>query len=137
MSHRMTRLILWLAPVLLMSVFLMGLQTSRSAAQDQKAGTTQKKPARQSFSVTGCLQKGVEAGGYFITAEDGKVWELSSRTVKLDEQVGHKVTLTGYQVHRSKATEEKMAKSEKAEAAGKEYADMRVTSLKMISESCQ
>ena len=46
------------------------------------------------------------------------------------------MTLTGYQFYRSKATEEKMAKSEKPEAAGKEYADMRVTGLKMISETC-
>jgi hypothetical protein len=120
-----------------MSVFLMGLQTSKSAAQEQKTSPAQKKPSRQSFSVTGCLQKGVEAGGYFIAAEDGKVWELSSKMVKLDEHVGHKVSLTGYQLHRSKAVEEKMAESEKAEAAGKEYADMRVTSLKMISETCQ
>jgi hypothetical protein len=120
-----------------MSVVAIGLQTVKSAAQDQQTQPATKKPARQSLTVTGCLQKGVEPGGYFITADDGKVWELSSRAVKLDEQVGHKVSLTGYQVHRSKAAEEKMEKSEKAEAAGKEYADMRVTSLNMISESCQ
>ena len=90
MSHRITRSILGLAPVVLMSVFLMGLQTSKSAAQDQTAAVTQKKPARQTLTVTGCLQKGVEAGGHFITAEDGKVWELFSKTVKLDEHVGHK-----------------------------------------------
>ncbi len=136
MSYRIPRFFLWLAPMLFMSFFLMGLQTSKSSAQDQKTGTTEKKTAPKSFSVTGCLQKGTEAGGYFIAAEDAKVWELSSKTVKLVEHVGHKVTLTGYQVHRSKATEEKMAKSEKPEAAGKEYADMNVTSLKMISETC-
>ena len=137
MPHRITRFILWLAPVLLMSVFLTGLQTSKSAAQDQKPAPPQKKTARQSISVTGCLQKGVEPGGYKIAPEDGKVYELSSKTVKLDEHVGHKVTLTGYEFHRSKATEEKMAKSEKAEAAGKEYADLRVTALKLISDTCQ
>lgn len=136
MSYRIARFFLWLAPMLFMSFFLMGLQTSKSAAQDQKTGTTEKKTAHKSFSVTGCLQKGTEAGGYFIAAEVAKVWELGSKTVKLDEHVGHKVILTGYQVHKSKATEEKMAKSEKPEAAGKEYADMSVTSLKMISETC-
>ena len=133
MSHRISRFLLWLAPVLLIGVFLMGLQASKSAAQE--TGTAKKTP-RKSLSVTGCLQKGVETGGHYITAEDGKVWELSSKTVKLDEHVGHKVTLTGFEVHRSKATEAKMEKSEKAEAAGKEYSDMHVTSLTMVSETC-
>ena len=137
MSNRITRSVLWLAPILLVSVFLVGLETLRSAAQSQGAAFAPKEQAPQSFSVTGCVQKGVEAGGYFIGAEDGKVWELSSKSVKLEEHVGHKVTLTGYQLHHSKAFESKMAKSETSEAAGKEYADMRVAGLTMISTTCQ
>jgi len=136
MSHRIMQSILRLARVLLIGVFVMGLEASRSAAQEQNAGTAEKKAAHRSFRVTGCLQKGVEPGGHFINAEDGKVWELTSKTVNLDEQVGHKVTLAGYEIHRSKAVEAKMEKSEKAEAAGKEYADMQVTSLTMVSETC-
>ena len=131
MSDRITRLVLGLAPVLFVSVFLMGWEASKSAAQ---AFVNQKQAA---LNVTGCLQKGAEAGGYFINADDGKVWELSSKTVKLGEHVGHKVTLTGSQLHQSAAVEKKMAQSESSEAAGKEYADLRVTSLKMISDTCQ
>jgi len=137
MTDRMTRFSLWVGGVLCVGVCLIGLQASRSAAQDQAAGMAQSKPAREALSVTGCLSKGVEPGGFYLTAEDGKMWELSTRTVKLQDHAGHKVTLTGYQIHRPKAIEDRMANSEQKEAAGKPYADMHVTELKMISESCQ
>ena len=136
MSHKIARPLVWLSAALLTGFFVAGLQTSATSAQEQKAATPEKKAAPTSLSVTGCLQKGMEPSGYFIAAEDGKMWELSTKTVKLDEHVGHKVTLTGYQIHKSKAAEEKMAKTEKPEAAGKDYADLNVTRLKMISESC-
>jgi len=85
-------------------------------------------------SVTGCLQKGVEPGGFTITGEDGTVWEL---TGKVDAaHVGHKVTVSGHSVQKSKTDEAKLADDEKQEANGKPYADFRVSSLKMISESC-
>ena len=137
MSDNMSRVALWIGRVLCIGVFLIGLQISRSPAQDQTTGMAQTKPTHQTLSVTGCLNKGVEPGGFYLTTDDGKVWELSSRAVKLEDHAGHKVALTGYQLHRSKAAEEKMAKSEQAEAAGKPYADMHVTELKMMSEACQ
>ena len=136
MSHKITRLSLLLVTCLLVSFCLLALSTPRGAAQEQAPAMAKSKPAHQTFSVTGCLQKGKEPAGFFINAEDGKTWELFGRTVKLDKHVGQKVTLTGYEVHKSKATEAKMAPYEKPEAAGKEYADMNVTSLKMLSETC-
>jgi len=134
MLQRIARFGFLLSPCLLVS--LLALSAPIGAAQDQGAMTAKATAARQTLSVTGCLQKGKEAGGFFITAEDGKVWELFGHAAKLDKDVNHKVTLTGYQVHKSKPTEAKMATNETAEAAGKEYADMNVTSLKMISETC-
>jgi hypothetical protein len=84
------------------------------------------------MSITGCLQKGDEAGEYAITGEDGKRYGLhSSANVDLSKHVGHKVTVTG-----SKMREEK-AEKEKKEAGGGEYADLHVTNVKHISESCQ
>jgi len=81
------------------------------------------------------LQKGTEPGGFFIVGEDGKMWELGG---KVDAtHVGHKVTVEGHVQHRSKTEEAKMADSEKQEAGGKPYADFQVTSLKMVSDSCQ
>jgi hypothetical protein len=89
--------------------------------------------------VTGCLQKGTEAGQLFIAGEDGKTWDLHSSTVKLDEHIGHQVTVTG-SAHREaksqeKAEEKKGGQMEKA-AGKEEYGDPRVTDLKMVSETC-
>ena len=85
-------------------------------------------------SITGCLQKGVEEGGFYIMGENS-MWELSG---KVDaKHVDHKVTVTGHVVHKSKVKEAKFTDSEKQEANGKPYADFEVTSLKMVSESCK
>jgi hypothetical protein len=85
--------------------------------------------------VTGCLQTGVESGGYFIAGDDGTTWELRG---KIDAaHVGHKVTVSGHVQHRSKAEEAKAAEHEKQEANSKPYEDLQVTSLKMVSDSCQ
>jgi hypothetical protein len=97
------------------------------------------KPATASKMVTGCLQKGHEPGELSITSADGKTWNVSSKSVKLDEHVGHQVTLTGSAHHESK-TEEKAEEKKEGQlekAAGKEeYGDLRVTDLKMVSDTC-
>lgn len=78
----------------------------------------------KTMTVTGCLQKGDEADEFSI-AENGKTYGLRSRTVKLADHLGHKVSVTG------------RFKPEKNEAEkGKEAGDITVTSLKMISTSC-
>jgi len=136
MLHKITRFSLLLVPCLFASFCLLALSTPRDGPEGQGAATAKSKTEHQTLSVTGCLQKGKEPGGFFITGEDGKTWELWGRTVKLDKHVGQKVTVTGYEVHKSKATEAKMAKYENPEASGKEYADMNVTSVKMLSETC-
>jgi hypothetical protein len=103
-----------------------------TAQENQKVPTARK-------SVTGCLQKGREPGELSITGEDGKTWELSSKTVKLDEHVGHQVTVTGSAHRESKAQEnaEEKKEGQVENAAGKEeYGDLRVTDLKMVSETC-
>ena len=76
--------------------------------------------------VTGCLQKGDEPNEYAITGEDGKKYGLRSSTIKLGDHVGHKVTVTG----RVKK------EAEKNEPSG-ESADLSVSNLEMVSESCQ
>jgi len=97
------------------------------------------KPSTAPKTVTGCLQKGHEVGEFSITGEDGKAWELSSKTVKLDEHVGHQVTVTGSAHRESKAqkkAEEKKEGQVENAAAKEEYGDLRVTDLKMVSETC-
>ena len=103
-----------------------------TSQQDQKAPTASK-------TVTGCLQKGHEPGELSITGEDGKTWELSSKTIKLDEHVGHQVTVTGTAARESTAQEKAEEKKEgqTENAASKEaYGDLRVADLKMVSETC-
>jgi hypothetical protein len=126
--HSYKRLCLWAAGIVFGILFFSAIG---SAQMDES------KPKAAPQSITGCLQKGDEAGGVTLTGADGKVWELHSKKVKLSEHVGHTVTVTGAVVKQSKATEEKIEASEKKEASGKEYSDLRVDSLKMVSDSCK
>jgi len=76
------------------------------------------------------LQKGYEPDEFSITGEDGKVWGLRSSAVKLGGHLGHKVTVSGLITHESKVGEAKKIAPRKEESG-----DLRVTSLKMVSES--
>ncbi len=108
--------------------------TARTNAQDKQA----EKPAKGTMTVTGCLQKGDEAGEFSIAGEDGKLWGLRSSTVQLEGHVGHKVTVAGTVSGESKAEAKKEKKEGEVENAAEkeEYRDLRVTSLKMISDTC-
>jgi hypothetical protein len=117
--------------VMFASIAFALLTTAVSFAQDAKPST----PAGAQKTVTGCLQKGTQAGEVTLTATDGKVWDLSSDSVKLDEHIGHQVTVTGSATRETKAAEKK--EGEVKNAAGKdEYGDLKITDLKMVSDSC-
>src|SRR5882762_2431597 len=122
MSHKIAKLAFWLIPIVCLSLGPITL-----TAKDKKAEKSQ--------TVTGCLQKGDEAGEFAIKGEDGKTWGLRSTSVKLDEHIGHKVTVTGSTTHETKAEEKKEGQVENAGSKA-EYADLTVTSLKMVSDSC-
>jgi hypothetical protein len=101
--------------------------------------SAQEKSASGETTVTGCLQKGDEAGEYSITGEDGKTYGLRSKTVNLSEHIGHKVTVTGT-LRAESAEKEKGEKGEAEEHEKKELSeagDIRVTNLKMVSDKCQ
>ncbi len=78
-------------------------------------------------TVTGCLQKGDEAGEFSITGADGKTYGLRSTSVQLEGHLGHKVTVTG-----KLKREENEGKNENT----KEVGDLDVSNLKMVSTSC-
>jgi len=103
--------------------------TKTAVAQEPQA------PAGAETTVTGCLQKGDEPGAVSIIGEDGRNWELHSTSVKFDDHIGHKVTVTGTVTRESKAQEKKEGQVEKA-AGKEEYADLRISSLKMVSKTC-
>jgi len=121
MSSLNPKFSLWLIPLLLLILCPLVVQAQESMSKTN--------------SVTGCLQKGVEPGGFYIAGEDGNVWELSG---KVDAaHVGHKVTVKGHVLHRTQVEEAKYSDHEKQEANGKSVADFQVTSLKMVSDSCK
>jgi hypothetical protein len=87
-------------------------------------------------TVTGCLQKGDESDEFSITGEDGKTYGLRSSAVDLSKHLGHKVTVTG--ALKAESAEKEKGESEeheKKEAA--EVGDIRVTNLKMVSDTCK
>jgi hypothetical protein len=102
------------------------------------AGAAQQKKGTKggNTTVTGCLQKGDEADEFSLTAEDGKLYDLRSSSVKLAEHVGHKVTVTGKFKPEADEKEENEAKESK-EGGKKDVGDIQVSSLKMVSSSCQ
>ena len=131
MSHKIAKLVFWLIPILCLSLCPIALaQGTAPEKQEKKADKS-----AHTQSVTGCLQKGDEAGEFSITGEDGKTWGLRSTSVKLDEHLGHKVTVTGSTTHETKAEEKKEGQVENAGSKA-EYADLTVTSLKMVSDTC-
>ncbi len=135
MFHKIVKLSVWLVSAVFISLCPVALQ-----AQGTAATTPAAKPRHPKVAVTGCLQKGDSADEFAIAGEDGKTWELRSKTVKLGEHVGHTVTVTGVRHHETAAEaakEEKTERKESKEAEAKEAGDLSVTSLKMISESCK
>jgi hypothetical protein len=96
----------------------------------------QAKSAGSKATVTGCLQKGDEPNEFSITGEDGKTYGLRSSTLDLSKHLGHKVTVTGTlkaeSYEKEKGESEEHEKKESAEAG-----DIRVTNLKMVSDTCK
>ena len=123
---RMKKAFLRLAPLVVLT-----LLTVLSSAQDNM-GMSGGKPA---MSVTGCLKQGSDAGGYYIMGQDGKMYEVMGSG--LAAHVNHTITVTGHQVTLSHAEEAKKEASEKTEAGSGSYVDMKVSSVKMVSESCK
>jgi len=95
-------------------------------------GLLQTGVAAEKATVTGCLAQGDHANEYAIKAQDGKTYGLHSSAVKLAEHMGQQVEVTG-NVTEKKEKSGKEAKTGKPE----EDAHMTVTSLKMISATCQ
>ena len=136
MLHNIVKVSFWSVAALFISLCAVALQAQETAAPAQATA----KPMHPKITVTGCLQKGDSANEFAIAGKDGKTWELRSKTVKLDEHVGHTVTVSGVRHHETKAEEAKEAKTEmkeSKEAEAQEAGDLRVTSLKMVSDSCK
>ena len=92
--------------------------TPSAEAKDKTAKIT-----GQTMTATGCLTKEAkEKNEYIITGDDGKTWGVKSDTVKLNDHLNHKITVTG-----------KVTKG----GHGNEAGDMNVSDVKMVSENCK
>ncbi len=120
MSH-LKKLTFFLAPLALFTLVPM-------LASAQDAGS-------KTMSVTGCIKQGSDANGYYLMGQDGKMYELWGKN--LGEHKGHTVTVTGMETKVSPAMEQKKEASEKSEAGSSPVMDLKVSTLKMVSETCQ
>ena len=138
----LARILLSTVLALLVSLTALAQDTTKPRYDQAKQDNTktapqenQEKSASKTNVVTGCLQKGDQPDEFSITGEDGKSWDLRSSTVKLDEHVGHKVTVTGSPTREAKAEEKKEGQVQNA-GQKEELGELRVISLKMVSQSC-
>ena len=124
---------------------------SRLAAQDTGNSGQSNEPSASTTSATGCLQAGTKAGSFMLTADDGTVYHLRSKSVDLGEHVGHTVTVTGrVPQHHSQGGQAPSSSSspeatneaaQSGEGQGGGHAGgghmLIVTDLKMVSDSCK
>jgi hypothetical protein len=91
--------------------------------------------------VTGCLAKGDSAKEFVLTGNDGSTWEVRSSKVDLAEHVGHTVTATGVvsnaTMHNMKEDAKDAAKDSGMKKDNSEHGHLKVTAVKMVSESCK
>ena len=91
--------------------------------------------------ITGCLSKGDSANEFLLTGDDGSTWEIRSSKVALADHVGHTVTATGVvsnaTMHNMKEDAKDAAKDSGMTKSDKEHGHLKVTDVKMVSESCQ
>src|SRR5260370_6496612 len=92
----------WAGNILVLSLALSFVSVGWAAQENQT-----KTKRGKAVTVTGCLQKGEEAGEYSITDEDGKRYGLRSKAVDLSKHLGHKVTVTGPKMHEGNEEKEK------------------------------
>ena len=91
--------------------------------------------------VTGCLSKGESAKEFLLTGTDGSTWEIKNSGVALAEHVGHTITATGVvsnaKMHNMKENTQEAVKDSGMTDKNKEHGHLKVTNVKMISDSCK
>ena len=105
------------------------------------SGPAQAKSKSDIRTITGCLSKGDNAKEFLLTGNDGSTWEVRSSKVPLASHVGHTVSATGVvsnaTMHNMKEDTKDMAKDSGMKKSNAEHGHMKVTDVKMVSESCK
>jgi hypothetical protein len=104
------------------------------------AGPAQAKSKSDIRTITGCLSKGDSAKEFLLTGNDGSTWEVRSSRVPLASHVGHTVAVTGVvsnaTMHNMKEDTKDMAKDSGMKKDSTEHGHMKITDVKMVSETC-
>src|SRR3979411_21390 len=123
---------------MLLCLILVGLAASWAVVQDETSDSKSKSEVR---TVTGCLSKGDSAKEFLLTGNDGSTWEVRSSRVALAKHVGHTVTATGVvsnaKLHNMKEDTKEMAKDAGMKKSDSEHGHLKVTDLRMVSDSCK
>jgi SH3 domain-containing YSC84-like protein 1 len=124
--------------VLLKTVAKYSGQTKTEENQSVAQGkpVVKDKSVGHSETVTGCLQKGDEAGTFSLVGGDGTIWSLRSNSIRFDPIVGRQVKLTA-RATAVDANEKTTKEGQVEQASGKEeLRDLHVVAITMIGESC-
>jgi hypothetical protein len=132
MSCRSGSVLRWAALVFLSlcPLLLCGQDNAQNAQANQKPRVTN--PLL--VNVTGCLKKDSTTGGYYVTDQDGRRWELTSKKLDLARQIFHTVSVSGHPSAGSNAQAEKSEQARQPEAG--QNLTLNVTELEMLSNSC-
>jgi len=104
------------------------------------AGNSSDKGKSDTRTLTGCLSQGDNAKEFKLTADDGSTWEVKSSNVSLAEHVGHTISATGVvsnaMAHNMKEDTKDMAHDAGMKKDNTEHGHLKVTDVKMVSDSC-
>jgi hypothetical protein len=119
---------------------LLSLSSLWLCAQDKPA-SSQMKPGGSVKSnvlvnVTGCLKKSAATGGYYVSDEQGRTWELTSKKVDLSQHMFHVVSVSGHPSAGPQTPEGKSEQQGQASEGGNQHFALDVTELEMVSNSC-
>ena len=124
--------------MLRLSLILVCFAASWSIGQDT---TSTPKPKSAVRTITGCLTKGDSADEFMLTGNDGSTWEVKSTKVALADHVGHTVKATGVvsnaKLHNLKEDAKDMATDSGMKKDDSEHGHLKITSVKMVSDSCK
>lgn len=107
-------------------IFALGILVITALIARPTTARAQENTDESPHHVTGCLRQGAAANIYTLTDEDGKTWDLRSRSVALAPHVGHTVTATGT-----------IPKSAKPSDDNTPQNHLVVTAVKMVRNNCK
>src|SRR6202790_3697656 len=124
---------------LLLCVVLAGLTTAWAIAQDSDTDAKSKGEVR---SITGCVTKGPSANEFLLTASDGSTWEVhNNNAIDLTSHLGHTIRVKGVVSHSKMHNMKEDAKAAAKDVGRKKkktaHGHLKVTDVRMVSESCQ